>query len=291
MEEIKVRRSHLNDFERCPRRFSYIKRGIKIRPQFQSLAIRQGSYLHSLISGIEEGIYFNENEQKDKMVVEIVVKVMKELELLPSDIKHEILYSNNGATGTLDLVSPDNRWFGEMKYTTKPDFYTNSFIAQAQLEWYFYLNPEFQYCYILPIRVPALRMQEVKESIEKFLSRLELDILKRPSFYFPKYSSERQEVKWGLKFYRHEFDMKQLEWRINFCIKLINYLNKIGHYPQHKANCLTPSECEYMSICETGAVSDTLYIQETQQAQETQQPQQTQVTQETQVTQVTQQTY
>jgi len=263
MEEIKeIRRSYLNDFERCPRRFEYIRQGIRIRPNLLSLPIRQGSYLHSLISGIQEPVYFSPEEEKDKKVVEVVAKVMMELELLPSDIKHEILYSNNGATGTLDLVSPDNRWFGEMKYTTKPDFYMNSFVAQSQLEWYFYLNPEFEYCYILPIRVPALRIQEVKEAPEKFIDRLYMDILKRPSFYFPKYKSDRKECKWGLKFYRSEFDLQQLKWRIQFCLKIINYLDRLGRYPQHKANCLSPSECEYMSICETGAVSDTLYIQE-----------------------------
>jgi hypothetical protein len=257
MEEI--RRSYLNDFERCPRRFYYIQQGIKIRPHLLSLPLRQGTYLHSLISGIEEPVYFSSEEQKEKHVVEVVAKAMKELELLPPDVDHEVKFRNHGATGTLDMVSKNRKWFGEMKYTTKPDFYMNSFVAQAQLEWYFYLSPVFEYCYILPVRVPALRMQEIKEAPEKFVDRLYTDILKRPTFYFPKYRADREECKWGLKFYRSEFDLTQLEWRINFCLKMINYLNKLEHFPQHKANCLSPSECEYISICETGNVSDVLY--------------------------------
>jgi len=255
-----IRRSYLNDFERCPRRFYYIREGIKVKPALQSINIRQGSFLHSLISGIEEPVYFSEEEEVNKRTVEVVAKVMRELELLPEDVKHEVEYKRNNATGTLDIVSSNGRWFAEMKYTSKPDFYLNSFVAHAQLEWYFFLNPDFEYCYILPIRVPQLKMQELKESVDKYLDRLYVDIMRRPSFYFPKYNPDRSECKWGLKFYRSEFDLGELQWRINFCLKVINYLDKLGKFPQYKANCLSPSECEYMSICESGAISDSLYI-------------------------------
>ncbi len=252
-EKVRLRRSHLNDFERCPRKFYYTTiKSIQVKPQFQSIALRQGSYLHSLVSGIPQPIYFSEEEERERKVVEVMYQVMVDNDLLPS-VSHEVFMEKEiadgvWAEGTLDMIG--DGWFGEMKYTSKPDFYLHTFTAQSQLEFYFLLS-DLPKAVILPVRVPQLRFTEAKESVEKYLERVEVDIRKRMSFYFPHYKPEN-EVKWGLWFYRREFDLDDTMRRLRWWWKEIKKCIRYDYWPQRKQNCIAGFECSYLPLCETG---------------------------------------
>jgi len=258
----KIRRSHLNDFERCPRLFYYVNElGIQVRPEVSSLAQRCGSYLHALVAGVDERIYFGPNEDRERKQVEVIYGCMVELGLVP-EARHEIYFTreitnDTMVEGTLDMV--DGNWFGEMKYTTKPDYYLHTFSAQAQLEFYFFISG-LEVASILPIRQPSLRYQDGKEDVDRFLGRVKDDVLKRPSYYFPYYDPDKTP-KWGLKFYRSEFDMEEVEKRLWWWFKEIQKCRKHNYWPQRKQNCLAPYECQYLSLCEAGGViNEATYI-------------------------------
>lgn len=254
-----IRRSYLVDFERCPRRFYYVsERRITLKQQFLPLSQRMGSYLHSLISRIPQDIFFSEEEQVEKRKVEVIHAVMVELEMIPEgthEVKYQRELGKHVVEGTLDIVN--NNWFGEIKLTSRPEFYLHSFTAHAQLEFYFFISPCTESS-MLPVRIPQLQYRETKEDDETYLSRLRLDILRRPSFYFPFYNPEKNP-KWGLKFYRHEFDLEDTEKRLKWNLKEIEMCRKAEYWPQRKANCLSPYECSYLRLCETGVFNSTIY--------------------------------
>jgi len=256
----KIRRSHLNDFERCPRLFWYInEQGIEVKPEASPVVQRCGSYLHSLVAGSEEQIYFSDVEEREKRQVEVIYDCMVELDLIP-EVHHEVFFqreitSTISVEGTLDMVK--GNWFGEMKYTTKPDYYLHTFSAQAQLEFYFFISG-LEVASILPVRQPALRYMEGKEDVDKFLGRLKEDVLRRPSYYFPHYDPDKQP-RWGLKFYRSEFDMDEVERRLRWWFKEIKKCREFDYWPQRKQNCLAPFECSYLSLCESGAFNEAIY--------------------------------
>ena len=256
-----IRRSYLNDFERCPRLFYYVnEQKIVVKPEAASLAQRCGSYLHALVAGSsEEQIPFGPNEERERQQVEVIYDCMLELDLIPR-ARHEVFFQRQitetiSVEGTLDMVK--GNWFGEMKYTAKPEYYLHTFSAQAQLEFYFFLS-NLEVASVLPIRQPALRYQDGKEDMDKFLGRLRDDILKRPSFYFPYYDPEKFP-KWGLKFYRHEFDMEDVHKRLRWWFKEIQKCRKYNYWPQRKQNCLAPFECSYLPLCESGAFNEAIY--------------------------------
>jgi len=260
-----IRRSYLNDFERCPRLFWYVnEQGIEVKPEVSAVVQRCGSYLHSLVAQTGEQIYFSDTEERERRQVEIIYSCMLELELIPQ-AQHEVYFTrqiteNIAVEGTLDMV--DGNWFGEMKYTAKPEYYLHTFSAQAQLEFYFFISESVAFSLemssILPVRQPALRYQEGKEDVDKFLERLKDDVLKRPSFYFPYYDPEKFP-KWGLKFYRHEFDMEDVHKRLRWWFKEIQKCRKYNYWPQRKQNCLAPFECSYLPLCESGAFNEAIY--------------------------------
>jgi len=255
-----IRRSYLNDFERCPRLFYYINEmKIVVRPEASSLAQRCGSYLHALVAGGEEQVYFGPHEELERKQVEVIYSCMAELDLIPY-VEYEVYYSRQvaegvGVEGTLDMV--DGNWMGEMKYTSKPDYYLHSFSAQAQVEFYFFIS-DLEVASILPVRQPALRYMEGKEDVDKFLGRLKEDVLRRPSYYFPHYDPDKQP-RWGLKFYRSEFDMDEVERRLRWWFKEIQKCRKYNYWPQRKQNCLAPFECSYLPLCESGAFNEAIY--------------------------------
>jgi len=256
-----IRRSYLNDFERCPRLFYYINEAkIVVKPEASSVAQRCGSYLHALVAGGEEQVYFGPHEERERKQVEVIYSCMAELDLIPY-VEYEVYYSRQvaegvGVEGTLDMV--DGNWMGEMKYTSKPDYYLHAFSAQAQLEFYFFLS-DLEVASILPVRQPALRYMEGKEDVDKFLGRLKEDVLRRPSYYFPHYDPDKQP-RWGLKFYRSEFDMDEVERRLRWWFKEIQKCRKHNYWPQRKQNCLAPFECAYLSLCEAdGTINEAIY--------------------------------
>lgn len=259
--DFNIHQSQIKDFDRCPYKFylSYIE-GLETKPEYQSIAIRRGSYLHSLLSRQPEDIYFSEEEKLEQYSTEIIYKKMIDLELLPDIEDYEKEYINKGVKGVIDFIFNDS--FGEFKYTSQPEFYLNSFLAHYQLSFYFFISG-FTYAYMLPIRVPQLKYDERKENKEEYLERLEQDILRRPNFYFPEYNKERTPPKWGRRFWINEFDLDELERKANWTKKEIKDCLANNYFPQRFANCLFPTPCDFMPICETGNINEEVFVKKT----------------------------
>jgi len=260
--------SAINDFNRCHRKFYLNKvKGIRLKEEFLPIALRQGKYFADLMSIGKSNVWFGDMELKSKMMVEMMVKVItEELDMLPlgltweREIVREIEFEIPiHLKGVLDAWIND--LFVEMKYTTRLDYYMNEWIAHKQLMIYFYLAPvKTIKGYMCPVLVPQTRIGK-NENEAEYVARTKLDVLKRPSHYFPEYRlSSGDGVKWGRCFYRTEFEdgFEELERELKWIRAEIRRCNDAGYWPQNLNGCLFPGQCEFLNICESGVVvSDT----------------------------------
>jgi hypothetical protein len=249
--------SSIKDFERCPFRFYLTQiQGLQLKEEYLPVQLKMGKLLHLLIRNEDEGIVkFSYDETIYESITWQVYSKIREYELIPDGIEREVKVEKRNLHGVIDLLG--NNYFGEVKFTQRPDFYLHSFTAQNQLEFYFYLT-ECTHAYILPIRMPCQR-QGKEESEELFVNRVVRDIKRRISYYFPHYKKEKKPFKWGLKFYRAEVDLNHFQKRLEWTTKEIQKCCQAHYFPQRKSNCLFPSECEYLSICKTGEVNQEVY--------------------------------
>lgn len=257
IRKMKLHQSQIKEFERCPLRF-YISEilGFTPKPEYLPLSIRRGQYLHSLISKTPMEIPFWPDEEAQKTAVEEIYSAILELELIPNDVSFEIIFEKDSAEGILDIVG--SNFFGEIKFTERPDFYLNNRVAYFQLAYYFYLS-NFAFAFILPIRVPSLR-KNIDESLENYRERLKLDIRRRINFYFPEYDKEKTPFKWGRKFYISEFDLDEIKARIDYLKFLIKLSIVTDYFPRKVTGCMFPSNCEFQSICETNYINPEIFM-------------------------------
>lgn len=256
IRKMKLHQSQLKQFSRCPFRF-YVSEilGYVPKPEYQPLALRRGDYFHSLISSKPKIIPFWEDEEREKIAVEEIYKVIKELDMIPQDVEFEITFSKDGAEGILDIVGND--FFGELKFTERPDFYLNHKVAHFQLGYYFYLS-RLPVAYMLPVRVPSLKLKP-DESLEVFRDRLSLDIRRRLNHYFPEYNPEKRPFKWGRKFYISEFDLEEIGKHIDYTLFMIKFSLLTDNFPKNISGCMFPSNCEFQPVCETNYINENIY--------------------------------
>jgi len=252
--------SSLKIWEQCPRKYYYTDiLGIKRKEIYSSLPLRLGSYFHGLHSQSQIPVYFAEDEIRGKFNIDILYKVMLELELYPPSIFHEMEVENRdiGFKGIVDLYSMD--YFGELKLSAKPENYLNNWLAYDQLAYYFLLRRSVSYAYMLPVRTPALK-EGKDEDNEMYKNRLYKDILSRPKFYFPEYGVNRSQCKWGRKYYAHEFDMELLKRKIAWHRDEIRYALNHGYFVQKFGNCtMYGNLCDYSPICESGEINEEVF--------------------------------
>ena len=210
---------------------------------------------------------FTEYEMVHAEICKTVTLCIRELELLPPGGIFEIPFTKHidyhlpiNLKGILDILYKG--YFVELKYTQKLDFYLNEWLAHRQLLWYFYLTPpEIDRAYMCPVLVPATR-QGKEESIKAYAKRTEMDILKRPSHYFPGFKPDKKGVKFGRVFYRKEFEgeFEAFEKRMKWMRKSIKRHVKANYWEPRETGCLFPGQCEYFNICTTGGyINDELY--------------------------------
>lgn len=251
--------SSIKDFERCPYRF-YLSQfeGIQLREEYLSVHMKMGIHLHRLVKDEHKlkPVKYSYDEEIYQSITYGVYSKIKDYELIPENLEKEVRIEKDNLHGIIDLAG-DN-FFGEIKFTSKPDLYLHSFTALSQLEFYFYLSDQFELAFMLPIRIPGLKQSKDEEN-EKFLTRVVKDIRRRPSYYFPHLKEEKRPFKWGLRFYKCEFDLHEFKKRMEWISREIQRCCQVDYFPQRKVNCFFPSECEYLSICETGNINEGIY--------------------------------
>lgn len=144
----------------------------------------------------------------------------------------------------------------EIKTSTRPDFYRQPFNLKSQLSTYFLGNESIKYFSVKIIRVPTLRYNQDKESIDDYQDRLYSSIISRPSYYFIGWKKLART--WGIKFHRSEYDMDDIRDDYEKVSRDIVQAAKDDSFYQ-SFNCYCPGECEYLPICKTGGVSEEIY--------------------------------
>jgi hypothetical protein len=261
--------SGINNFDRCPKIWFYDQIvGIQLKEKFKSLPMRAGSYLHKLLFNPEKAnqVYFSQDqwERVEKETVKLLARTIRKYELLPLDaigVESEVRVEHKGVFGFIDLLMSGNEsFFCELKYTAKPENYLNPFLGWDQIETYFYVTQAL-YCYIIPIRRPQLRQKtKTDESDQAFLERIETDIKKRIKYYFPEYNPDRKGAKWGRKFWRSEIDFDLLEAKIEDVKQEIKSKVERKFFPMRRINCFWPQQCNCYNICSNhGRINYDLY--------------------------------
>ena len=265
--------SSCQNFDRCPLLYYYNKiMRIKLKNEYQNIALKKGQFFAKIIESQknvkkEAEKIFLDREIIHAKICNIVYVCMCELELLPEGGVYESTWIKKlesdldiNLKGKLDVLYEDS--FVELKYTMKLEFYLNEWLAHKQLLWYFYLTPdEIEKAYMCPVRVPALR-QGKEESTKGFLDRIKMDIMKRPSHYFPGYKPDRKGVKWGRVFYRNEFkgEFKDFERKMRWMREEIERCVVNDYWNQNTNGCLFPGPCDYLPICSTGGyINEEMY--------------------------------
>jgi hypothetical protein len=256
--KFKLSYSQKQSWERCPYKW-YLENiiGIKKREEKKSPAMKMGSELGRLVSGIGEPERFLPSQEYNKQLCALMARIIKEYELLPLEgVEYEHDFVRDGFRGKIDMLVPKIKSFYELKFTTDPTNYTDKASATTQITGYFYGKPDYPECWIIPVRVSALKDKKGADPMDK-LGRIEEDVKKRMNFYFPKYDPDREPPlpKWGTKFWIKEFDLVEFGRGVNWAKQEIMRSCEAMYFPQRTANCSSPFKCDFISVFETGGIS------------------------------------
>jgi len=248
--------SQKETWERCPYMWYLEKiKGLKIKRDRESVAMRMGSEFGRLLSGKGEPEFFSVEESYNKQLVNLMVKIIREYEMLPTEgVEWEVECEREGYTGKLDFVQESKKQFGELKFTTDPSRYLSKPSAALQLQSYFYLRPDLKDAIMLPVQVSKLKDQKDKGEDLK-IKRIEKDVRKRMKFYFPGYDPDREPPKWGQRYSITEFDLedfaKELKWAKGEIMRACG----AEWFTQRTANCDKPFKCDFLPVFLTGGVN------------------------------------
>lgn len=266
----KISVSEANDWMRCRRLYQHkYMDGIEVIPSMLPKPMKIGLLIHQgmaqIVTGkpiqIDYDTYFSPDEIKEKGIIRVILEKAATLPLdavrclaefrfelkLPIDIPQ--------INGVFDVLYSDH--FNEIKASGNPDFYLTPHFLQSQLATYFLYNPDLKYCNMQIIRIPALKSsgQYKEEAGEKYVERVREDIEKRPGYYFVGLN----DTGWGKKFYRTEFNLKEVIERYRHIMHERRLAIRRDCFYKEETGCLYPSPCMYLQICETGGVSDLIY--------------------------------
>jgi len=247
--------SQKETWERCPYKWYLEKiKGIRVKRERQSVAMRMGSEFGRLLSGKGEPEFFSVDEQYNKQLVDLMVKIIREYEMLPDDAEWEVECERDGYTGKIDFVQKKKHQFGELKFTTDPSRYTSKPSAALQLQSYFYQRPDLKDAIMLPVQVSKLKDQKDKDQDLK-IKRIEKDVRKRMKFYFPGYDPDREPPKWGQRYSQTEFDLEVFAKELAWAKGEIRRACKAEWFTQRTANCDKPFKCDFLPVFLTGGVN------------------------------------
>lgn len=159
--------------------------------------------------------------------------------------------------GFIDFHHISDRFFLELEITKKIDDYKQDkfkFKIEDQYGMYFLSNPAYEFCVILPIKVPELEYNKNKETIQQYYDRCLTDITNRPRHYFVNYNYETK--RFGVKLYRQEINENELIKLCKWTVQSIQRCAKKDYWPMRKGSCFSPIKCDFYEACSIGISED-----------------------------------
>lgn len=146
-------------------------------------------------------------------------------------------------------------YFVESKFTSSPKYYDNFWAIQDQVGTYFLADEKMDYCIMEVAEVPQFRPKRATKVREKeepvdYEQRLVNEILANPTRFFKGYDGQKQ--RWGLKFYRDEFNLEMIKQRyIKRYQRLKQNINDNWHEMNTTiCNAVYGRECDFKDLCE-----------------------------------------
>lgn len=150
-----------------------------------------------------------------------------------------------------------NNGFHECKFTSDEKYYNNVWSIRAQVGTYFLANENLEWCDMKIIQKPAQKvLQPTKsraeeETPDEYERRIYNDIIRFPSKYFIGFDKERRW--YGIRFYRKEFDLKEIQKRYGDILREMAEAQERGSYYHDERNCWMYNQmCDYYSVCTNG---------------------------------------
>lgn len=156
-------------------------------------------------------------------------------------------------------------YFAENKLSGRPENYLDPRYIQSQNGTYFLTDPNLEYCIMEVVRFPQLKELKAtksrgEETPDQMYQRCYDDILSRPSYYF--LGLNKQTHRYGKRFYRGEFDLKEIETRYQQIVMEMKMAQWSGCWYKNWKACgqVFPGiPCEYQTVCSTGNISDEMF--------------------------------
>ena len=231
----------------------------------KSDALNISSYVDSVLSEKKVDITGEENTvwlQKARAIIDAMATLEIINNIVNSQFKSqkEFTIQRDGSPqihGFIDFHHISNRFFLKLKVTKKIDDYKQDkfkFKLEDQCGIYFLSNPMYEFCVILPIKIPELEYNENKETIQQYYNRCLTDITNRPRHYFVNYNYETK--KFGIKLYRQEIDENELMKLCKWAVQNIQQCAKENYWPMRKGSCFSPIKCDFYEACSIGISED-----------------------------------
>lgn len=252
--------SAMRNFLRCEQLY-YDTNILGLERIEKSDALKIGKYVDSALNRKEVDVSGEEDVwlQKARAIAEGMHTLGITKHIVNQDFKSqkEFTIQRDGFPqihGFIDFHHVSNKFFLELKTTSKPDTYQDKFLIEDQVGTYFLSNSDYQFCVMLIIRIPELIYNENQENLQKYYNRCLDDIVRRPRHYFIGYNYETN--KFGIKFYRQEMNLDELIRRYKWTIKEIQQCAKENYWPLRKGSCFFPSKCDFYEACSIGISED-----------------------------------
>lgn len=253
--------SAMRNFLRCEKLYYYTNI-LGLERVEKSDALKIGKYVDSVLSQKKIDIIGEENTlwlQKARAIIEGMntLGITKHIVNTNFESQKEFTIQQDGVPqihGFIDFSHTSNKFFLELKTTSKPDTYQDKFLIEDQIGTYFLSNLDYQFCVMLIIRTPELVYNENKENLQKYYNRCFDDITKRPRHYFIGYNYETN--RFGVKFYRQEIDTDELVKRYKWTVREIQQCAKKDYFPLRKGSCFFPIKCDFYKACSVGISED-----------------------------------
>lgn len=282
--------SSIQDFMTCPRLFYYKQvRGIQVKNAHMGMPLKLGKLWDTVLQWYLGDKTVNiQGVVDDYDIPEHGVESIKALYKAYRDLGIEVeeggrlqaevrLYIENFGKGVWTWERVNNTparllvrgyydrkydgYFVENKLSSRPDNYLDIYLIQSQCATYFLADPNLEYCIMEVARTPALNITKREEDdIAAFGERVYNDVMSRPAYYFLGYNKDTHT--YGKKFFRNEFDLKDVEGRYRrIFINIRDALIYDSFYRNDRSckNTFPGQSCDYLGICRFNTMSEDVY--------------------------------
>lgn len=286
LNSIMLSHSSIQDFLRCKRLFWYRDiLGKILKPYYLSESIKMGvlydksqEIIHNTGKESPETMaqYYRDSKMNEYSLAKVKAVYRAYKELIEPDMENLVglqqhfMFELSDADvtcpvvtrvhGYYDILYPN--YFKECKFTSSKQYYDNIFAIQSQVGTYFLANKDLEYVIMEIIETPKQRVlqsgkqRDFDETADEYEDRIYDDIIQVPSKYFV--GIDRNKNKFGLKFWRNEFDFNEISSRYKFITQEIcDTIHRNSFYLNDKACYMYNSQCEYYGICSTHGYADT----------------------------------